>query len=295
MLAVILAIITTAIASVLAGFLNNKFNINIQGFSIFVIFPIGAAIIGFVAASGFAIYRGLKKAVIKSYMLLLCLAIGVLSFFTTTFVDYRYMVSYAEDYYAQELSQATEEEKKAFYEEISFVNYLKQIHEETKVTISSRRGKGAEIDNPIVSMISFWLSVLGGGFGAWLLFITMVGERTKDKKTGEYRDLKYRALFDDEAFENLQKILTDKKSNKDLAKFLLDHPHDKTLDSHNLDRGSVKVLKTRSTGEGQVVAERHRGMGKDSKVVARAELELDSAETNELMSTILSIDPKERF
>ncbi len=289
----ILLIITTVLASLLTGFLNHSLNFNLQGFSIFIIFPIGAVIVGALAASGLFIGSKLQKTVIKPYFIIIAIITGLLSFFSSTFVDYKFMISDIESELKEELSLLSESEKAEFYQKFSFLNYLNEIHSHSKITISNRGRRGTEINNPIVSIISFWLSVIGGGLGGYFVALNFIGDRTKDKKAGEYRDLKYSAIISDEKYPDLEKILTEDKSIQALSKLLSDHPHNKAL--ANTNHAKLKILKTRSTGEGQIIIEKHVQNGKNNTIAKKQEKDLKPNETEKLMQAILDINPKEKF
>lgn len=293
MLSFILLILTTVITSALTGFLNHKLNFNIQGFSIFIIFPIGAAIVGALATSGLAIGQKIQKTVIKPHFTVIAIIFGLLSFFTATFADYKFFLNDIESHYSKELSVATQEEKTAFYDSLSFFNYIKKIHDSSTINLSVRSSKSIKIDNSIVSIISFWLSVIGGGLGGLIVSSIAIGDRTKDSKTKEYRDLKYITLTDEKEYEKLEKLLSSKNFTKELSLFISNHPHNKSLSSSS--HAKVKILKTRSSGEGQVMIEHHIQNGKNNTIKSKQEKLLQPSEVDTLMQTILTINPKESF
>lgn len=293
MLSIIFLVVTTALTAFLTGFLNNKLGVNIQGFSIFVIFPIGAFLVGALSVSGIFIGNKLANKPIKKQLVILAMIVGVLSFFTSTYADYKFTLKEIETELANQLAMASEEEKRVFYGEVSFVNYLKEIHDNSTISLSVRNRKGVTINNSLVSKISFWLSVIGGLAGGWFAASLAIGERTKDDKTGEYRDLKYLAIIADEKYEAFEQALAGKDFVKEVSVLLKENLHDKSL--ADVNRVVFKALKTRSSGEGQIVVRKYIQVGKNSRLEKEIEKDLTPEQAAELMSVILSINPKEKF
>ena len=224
MLATILTVITLGLASFLTAFLNHRFNLNIQGFSIAYIFPIGAALVGGLAAVGLFIGTKLSKQPIRTWMIPLAMLIGLASFFTSTYGDYHYAVQDIKEgieaKYGKLSAKDLEDFNKKVSQDLNFYKYLEYQHNESTITLTSRSNrKGTKIKNSVVSAISFWLSVAGGAIGGWVAGTWAVGERTKDKSAKMYRDLKYTASVAPELYDDLIKQLdTDKKLDQAIVK-----------------------------------------------------------------------------
>ncbi len=287
-------LITTVISSALIGFINHKFNLYIQGFAIMWVVPIGAMLVGSLAGSGLWLSRKFEKKPIKSWFLVAGALAGLLGFFGSMYADFKIA-----EYQFRTKSQAVIEklsaaEKKKLDQELTFFNFVKRTHNNTKINLSHHGRQISSIDNSFLSIIAFWSSVLGSVFAGWLVASMTIGDRTKDKRTGEYRDLKYVAILEFKKYQELDELI--KKSTnlaKDLAKFLLDHRDKKELSS--AVHTTVKVLKSRSKGDGQITAVSFKNGGKNIVQDKHFEYDLSAAEMTEIMSAILSIDSKERF
>ena len=300
MLATILTVITLGLASFLTAFLNHRFNLNIQGFSIAYIFPIGAALVGGLAAVGLFIGTKLGKQPIRTWMIPLAMLIGLASFFTSTYGDYHYAVhdikEGIEAKYGKLSTKDLEDFNKKVSQDLNFYKYLEYQHNESTITLTSRSNrKGTKIKNSVVSAISFWLSVAGGAIGGWAAGTWAVGERTKDKSAKMYRDLKYTASVAPELYDDLAKQLdTDKKLDQAVVKILNDNKHDKIFKG-NKPRTVIRVLKTRSTGTGQLMMELHDVVNNNDRVLSKLTKDLTAEQMVTVQATINQLQPKETF
>lgn len=84
---------TIWLTSVAVGFLNSAWNTSIQFFSFFIIFPIGAALVGALAVSGLYLGRRIFNLPFKKLYLWIALVGGLVSFFAVTYIDYNYWKS----------------------------------------------------------------------------------------------------------------------------------------------------------------------------------------------------------
>lgn len=300
MLATILTVITLGLASFLTAFLNHRFNLNIQGFSIAYIFPIGAALVGGLAAVGLFIGTKLGKQPIRTWMIPLAMLIGLASFFTSTYGDYHYAVQDIKEgieaKYGKLSAKDLEDFNKKVSQDLNFYKYLEYQHNESTITLTSRSNrKGTKIKNSVVSAISFWLSVAGGAIGGWAAGTWAVGERTKDKSAKMYRDLKYTASVAPELYDDLVKQLdTDKKLDQAVVKLLNDNKHDKIFKG-NKPRTVIRVLKTRSTGTGQLMMELHDVVNNNDRVLSKLTKDLTAEQMVAVQATINQLQPKETF
>lgn len=300
MLATILTVITLGLASFLTAFLNHRFNLNIQGFSIAYIFPIGAALVGGLAAVGLFIGTKLGKQPIRTWMIPLAMLIGLASFFTSTYGDYHYAVQDIKEgieaKYGKLSTKDLEDFNKKVSQDLNFYKYLEYQHNESTITLTSRSNrKGTKIKNSVVSAISFWLSVAGGAIGGWAAGTWAVGERTKDKSAKMYRDLKYTASVAPELYDDLVKQLdTDKKLDQAVVKILNDNKHDKIFKG-NKPRTVIRVLKTRSTGTGQLMMELHDVVNNNDRVLSKLTKDLTAEQMVIVQATINQLQPKETF
>lgn len=300
MLATILTVITLGLASFLTAFLNHRFNLNIQGFSIAYIFPIGAALVGGLAAVGLFIGTKLSKQPIRTWMIPLAMLIGLASFFTSTYGDYHYAVQDIKEgieaKYGKLSAKDLEDFNKKVSQDLNFYKYLEYQHNESTITLTSRSNrKGTKIKNSVVSAISFWLSVAGGAIGGWAAGTWAVGERTKDKSAKMYRDLKYTASVAPELYDDLVKQLdTDKKLDQAVVKLLNDNKHDKIFKG-NKPRTVIRVLKTRSTGTGQLMMELHDVVNNNDRVLSKLTKDLTAEQMVAVQATINQLQPKETF
>lgn len=300
MLATILTVITLGLASFLTAFLNHRFNLNIQGFSIAYIFPIGAALVGGLAAVGLFIGTKLGKQPIRTWMIPLAMLIGLASFFTSTYGDYHYAVQDIKEgieaKYGKLSAKDLEDFNKKVSQDLNFYKYLEYQHNESTITLTSRSNrKGTKIKNSVVSAISFWLSVAGGAIGGWAAGTWAVGERTKDKSAKMYRDLKYTASVAPELYDDLVKQLdTDKKLDQVVVKILNDNKHDKIFKG-NKPRTVIRVLKTRSTGTGQLMMELHDVVNNNDRVLSKLTKDLTAEQMVTVQATINQLQPKETF
>lgn len=300
MLATILTVITLGLASFLTAFLNHRFNLNIQGFSIAYIFPIGAALVGGLAAVGLFIGTKLSKQPIRTWMIPLAMLIGLASFFTSTYGDYHYAVQDIKEgieaKYGKLSAKDLEDFNKKVSQDLNFYKYLEYQHNESTITLTSRSNrKGTKIKNSVVSAISFWLSVAGGAIGGWAAGTWAVGERTKDKSAKMYRDLKYAASVAPELYDDLVKQLdTDKKLDQVVVKILNDNKHDKIFKG-NKPRTVIRVLKTRSTGTGQLMMELHDVVNNNDRVLSKLTKDLTAEQMVAVQATINQLQPKETF
>ena len=280
---------TIWLTSVAVGFLNSAWNTSIQFFSFFIIFPIGAALVGALAVSGLYLGRRIFNLPFKKLYLWIALVGGLVSFFAVTYIDYNYWKSGALEYANVSISELTEAEKKEVDEALSFSKYLDLVYKKTKIQISSRRSSSVEIDNEVVSMISFWISVVGTIGGAYFAHTVAVGERTKAKN--EYRDLKYRATLDYDLFDEIKKRISDKKVDRAFIEFL----NENNIKTKAQNICVVRILKARSEGDGQIIAEQKAMNGKNQTVVNSAELSLDESQIDKLIEDIKMFVPKEKF
>jgi hypothetical protein len=300
MLATILTVITLGLASFLTAFLNHRFNLNIQGFSIAYIFPIGAALVGGLAAVGLFIGTKLSKQPIRTWMIPLAMLIGLASFFTSTYGDYHYAVQDIKEgieaKYGKLSAKDLEDFNKKVSQDLNFYKYLEYQHNESTITLTSRSNrKGTKIKNSVVSAISFWLSVAGGAIGGWAAGTWAVGERTKDKSAKMYRDLKYTASVAPELYDDLVKQLdSDKKLDQAVVKILNDNKHDKIFKG-NKPRTVIRVLKTRSTGTGQLMMELHDVVNNNDRVLSKLTKDLTAEQMVIVQATINQLQPKETF
>jgi|GEM_PF-1185686 hypothetical protein len=300
MLATILTVITLGLASFLTAFLNHRFNLNIQGFSIAYIFPIGAALVGGLAAVGLFIGTKLGKQPIRTWMIPLAMLIGLASFFTSTYGDYHYAVQDIKEgieaKYGKLSAKDLEDFNKKVSQDLNFYKYLEYQHNESTITLTSRSNrKGTKIKNSVVSAISFWLSVAGGAIGGWAAGTWAVGERTKDKSAKMYRDLKYTASVAPELYDDLVKQLdSDKKLDQAVVKILNDNKHDKIFKG-NKPRTVIRVLKTRSTGTGQLMMELHDVVNNNDRVLSKLTKDLTAEQMVAVQATINQLQPKETF
>lgn len=300
MLATILTVITLGLASFLTAFLNHRFNLNIQGFSIAYIFPIGAALVGGLAAVGLFIGTKLGKQPIRTWMIPLAMFIGLASFFTSTYGDYHYAVQDIKEgieaKYGKLSTKDLEDFNKKVSQDLNFYKYLEYQHNESTITLTSRSNrKGTKIKNSVVSAISFWLSVAGGAIGGWAAGTWAVGERTKDKSAKMYRDLKYTASVAPELYDDLVKQLdSDKKLDQAVVKLLNDNKHDKIFKG-NKPRTVIRVLKTRSTGTGQLMMELHDVVNNNDRVLSKLTKDLTAEQMVAVQATINQLQPKETF
>lgn len=295
MLAVFLTIITTVVASFVTALINHYLKINIQGFSIFIILPIGAMAVAALATSGILLARKIQKTPFRSYMMIVAMIFGLISFFSSTYADYRFSIKAVEDEIGVKINELEAEDQKAFYDEYSFMAYLRMLHDESSITISNRGSKGVKIDNSIVSAVSFWLSVVGAAGGGYALLIMAIGDRSKDKRDATYRDLKYSAIFDgSETYEKLAKSSQSKDLIKTLqalisSKQAVKNP--KKLSAYS----KVVVLKSRQFGDGELLIEHYQTVNGKSNRIAKDSKTLNQEEISTLMTAILSVDPKEKF
>ena len=299
MLSIVFGIVTLVISSIIAGIINSKLTFTtVQGFSLMYVVPVGAMLIGFCAASGVLLGRKITKAVIKTHTIILVVVLGLMSFFTTTYVDYYLTMRDIDASYKAMESKLTNAQKASYAnykKRVNFMKYLEIIHNKTKITLSTRGRKTTEIDNNVVSAISFWLSAIGGGLGGWFLAQLLIGDRTKDKKAKEYRDLKYFARLKYELYDEIAETIDKSKHlSQDLAKIITEYRDEPS--TAKIAHTAIKVLKTRSTGEGQVIIEQcEKTSSNNDTVTDKIEKELDSVGMSELMTAILSVKPKERF
>lgn len=269
--------------------MNSAWNTSIQFFSFFIIFPIGAALVGALAVSGLYLGRRIFNLPFKKFYLWIALVGGLVSFFAVTYIDYNYWKSGALEYANVSISELTEDEKKEVDEALSFSKYLDLVYKKTKIQITSRRSSSVDIDNEVVSMISFWISVVGTVGGAYFAHTLAVGERTKAKK--EYRDLKYRATLDYDLFGEIKKRISDKKVDRSFIEFL----NENNIKTKAQNVCVVRILKARTEGDGQIIAEQKALNGKNQTVVNSAELSLDEAQIDKLIEDIKMFVPKEKF
>ena len=92
--------------------MNSAWNTSIQFFSFFIIFPIGAALVGALAVSGLYLGRRIFNLPFKKFYLWIALVGGLVSFFAVTYIDYNYWKSGALEYANVSISELTEDEKK---------------------------------------------------------------------------------------------------------------------------------------------------------------------------------------
>lgn len=299
MLAIILMLVSLGLASWGAAFINYALKWNLQGFSIAYIIPIGAALIGGLAVSGLFIGNRLAKKPLKTYFMPLAVIIGMVSFFTTTYGDYYYMIEESIRVNEEVFGKFNKKQRTQFYEmmnrEFGFLDYVKVLHNNSSITFTSRSNrKGAKFEGGIVSIVSFWLSVVGGGLGGWFVTTFAIGARTKDRRAGEYRDLKYLANISSDLYEKLtEEISQPTQLDQWIVEALKKFPNDKSLVGKN--RVIFKILKTRSTGLGQLVLEQRQVIKNDDRVVASIQKDLTADQVNQVMVQILAIDSKERY
>lgn len=299
MLAIILTVVTLGLTSFVAAFLNHSLKINIQGFSIAYVFPIGAALVGGLAASGLFVGTKLAKQPLRTWLVPVAMVVGLVAFFTSSYGDYYYSIKDLkqgiETKYGKLTDQQWKEFDKKLNEEFSYFDYLKHLHNESSVTFTSRSNrKGLKFEGGFVSAASFWLSVAGGAIGGWFVSSWAIGERTKDKTAKMYRDLKYAASVAPELYDDLIKKMADEKDpGQAVAKILAEHKHDKMFKGK--PRTAIKVLKTRTTGVGQVLVELHDMVNNNDKLVAKVEKELTAEQMTPVQAAINQLQPKEKF
>lgn len=297
MLAFFLAIITTIVASFVTAFINYHLHFNIQAFGIFIILPIGAMAVAALAASGILLARKIQKTPFKSYMMIMAAVFGLISFFSSTYADYHFSIKAIEEKTGIKIHELDAKDQKDFYDKYSFMSYLKFLHDETTITISGRGSKNTKINNSIVSAISFWLSVVGGAAGGYALLVLSVGDRTKDKRNGTYRDLKYDATFDgSEVYEKLAKSLTNSKELVKALQSLISSKQVIKINSKNTSIYSrVVILKSRQFNDGQVLIEHCKNVNNKTTKLAKDSKDLTQEETAQLLTAILAVEPKEKF
>lgn len=342
MLAIIGVIVTLLASSALIGYLNTALNLYTQGFFLMFIIPVGMMLVGALAVSGLFIGQKISKSTIKTYFTPIAIVVGLLSFFTTSYVDYHFAkVNFEQDIktyldkvdfddYAEieairtevfglqapeydengELIsgsdtyiEISEETMRAYYDAVleayTYVEYLKVVHGEMTISFSTRGRQVGEINNPVVSTIAFCLMILGGGIGAYMTVAYAVGDRIKSKKHREYYDLKYKAILPLDKFEEIKKSMDakDAKFGKNFGVLISSNPSDKSLEGQ--DNATLRVLKLRSSGEGKLILEKLEVVAnkksKTNSSIETVERDLSVQETNEIMASVLLIDPVERF
>ena len=282
---------TMYLTAILVSNLNSLWETSIQNFSFMIIFPVGAAAVAALAVSGLYFGRWIGKLTFKRYYLWIALVAGAMSFFAVTYMDYRHtLTTNIAKVESSNGVKFTAEELKDIEKEAPFTAYLENIYKNSTIQISSRRrSKSVEINNEIVSIISFWASVIGAVGGAYFAHTLAVGERTKAKK--EHRDLKYRATLDYDLFDEIKKRISDKKVDRAFIEFL----NENNIKTRAQNICVVRILKARTEGDGQIIAEQKAMNGKNQTVVNSAELSLDEAQIDKLIEDIKMFVPKEKF
>ena len=237
---------TMYLTAILVSNLNSLWETSIQNFSFMIIFPVGAAAVAALAVSGLYFGRWIGKLTFKRYYLWIALVAGAMSFFAVTYMDYRHtLTTNIAKVESSNGVKFTAEELKDIEKEAPFTAYLENIYKNSTIQISSRRrSKSVEINNEIVSIISFWASVIGAVGGAYFAHTLAVGERTKAKK--EHRDLKYRATLDYDLFDEIKKRISDKKINRAFIEFL----NENNIKTKAQNICVVRILKARTEGDG---------------------------------------------
>lgn len=303
MLPYFLAIITTLATSFLIAFVNHALSVNVQGFSFFYVIPVGAMLVGALAACGLYLGTKIQKTSIKTHFLVLAGLFGLIAFASLNYIDYRLAINDVltdfESTYEIKISDFSPEEQKEFYDgfykEASFVAYLREIHDGSVITLSNRGKQVAKIDNPVISAIAFWLSVLGSVAGAILVHTSFVGKRTKDKRSGEYRDLKYVGTFEPEKYDELLQIFDKSKDfSKDITTFLKQN-HSQKNAAKEAVYVEFTILKSRKFADGEILIEKKELTGKNYRVIAELKKDLDTEIMPLVMQEILQVNPKEKF
>lgn len=293
MLSVILLVITLAVTTIVTAFANQALNTSIQGFSLWIIIPIGAILIGGLAASGIFIGQKISKGTLKSYFFAFAIIAGVASFFTTTYVDYHLSVEAIKTEYSEYIDRFSEEEKQEFWDEVSFSKYLENIYNNSTISLSSRSNKSTKIENNLVSIASFWLSVIGAGLGGLFVTSMAIGDRTKCKKCRQYRDLKYTIKTDYENFDDIVKAVEESKDlGKTISEFLNKYPNDKKLYKRP-PHVTVKIMRCRKCGEGEVVIEQTAMANGQETKVGNLVKKLSANNLDTVLNTMANLQIKE--
>lgn len=305
MLSLLLAVITTIGASFLFSFLDGVLNTSVKGFSIFIIVPIGAMLFGFVAVSGMALGRRISKSRIKKFYIPAAMLAGFLAFFVSMGVDYYNFYNEARGlFYAQieeSASELSEDERKEadklFNEKINFLNYFKEMHENTTVSISSRSGKSAEFKNPIMSIFSFWSTVVGSAIGGLILAKIDIGERTKNTKTKRYQDLKFRKNFDFYDFEDVKSMIYGENAANKVVEYINIKKSEKSV-PESKSHIVLRILSERNEGIGEIILEKAEviKVGNESKTDREKFLvEISKEDVEKIIQSLKDIGIKERF
>lgn len=298
-------IITIIGTSFLFSFLDQVLNTSVKGFSIFIIVPIGAMLFGFLAVSGMAIGRRISKARIRKFYILTAMIAGFLAFFVSMGVDYwKFRQETQSKFYAQikeNVGELSEEDKnnaeKLFNEKINFSTYFKDIYENTTVSISSRRGrKSTEINDPIMSIFSFWSTVIGSAIGGMILAKVDIGERTKNAKTKRYQDLKFKKNFDFSEFQNAKSIIEGKDPVGQFIEYVSSRNSEESK-NENKSHIVLRVLSDRIEGIGEIVVEKVEVISSNDSKTNREKLSVDvsSEGISKIVQSLKDIGLKEKF
>lgn len=284
---IIAGVLTTLLTAWAVSYFNFLTNANIQGFSVFIIVPIGAMLVGALAVSGMYIVRKLLKLEFKFAYLFIALFLGAVAFAGTIYFDYKNSIAAV----VKELGGSLNEEQvKQFEKYYTFNQYLDTVYKKTTISISSRRGrKKTDIKNETVSMISFWASVIGSMAGGFIVHKLAVNSRIR--RGSYYLDSKYFQNTNADNYQNIKDMIEQGKFGDELIRTF----EDNKVRANVEHRVEVRVMKDRHKGDGVFSCQLISGTGNQQKIVERNDKELTPDQTEKIMMAILSVNPKEKF
>lgn len=284
---IIAGVLTTLLTAWAVSYFNFLTNANIQGFSVFIIVPIGAMLVGALAVSGMYIVRKLLKLEFKFAYLFIALFLGAVAFAGTIYFDYKNSIAAV----VKELGGSLNEEQvKQFEKYYTFNQYLDTVYKKTTISISSRRGrKKTDIKNETVSMISFWASVIGSMAGGFIVHKLAVNSRIR--RGSYYLDSKYFQNTNADNYQNIKDMIEQGKFGDELIRTV----EDNKVRANVEHRVEVRVMKDRHKGDGVFSCQLISGTGNQQKIVERSDKELTPDQTEKIMMAVLSVNPKEKF
>lgn len=306
MFSIIFGVVTAIGASVLVAFLNQLWKINIQGFSILIILPVGAAVLGFVAASGLLIGNRIFKEKINKRVVLIAILLGLVSFFGSIFAEYHFAKSKAKETFTAQMKEyygdlSGENKKKMdelFEKEFNFGQYFNTIYSQSKISITSRRGKTVDFDSPIFSIISFWANLIGVGIGGYFLSNVLIGERRKSRITGNYQDLKFSKNFAESDFDELKQAISSENIAENIIDFIKKKNDDESV-KPKISHAVLLIMKDRESGVGEILAQNKEvsavGNSRSVNVVEQLSSDIDAEKMEKILDVLKEIDAKEKF
>lgn len=293
MLSVILLFVTMALTAVGTALANDALNTNIQGFSFWYIIPIGAMLVGGLASSGIFIGQKISKSVLKSFYFVLAALAGVASFFIVSYADYKISIDKFTKEYSVYINRLSESEKKEFWDEASFLKYLETNMNESTISVSNRGREATKIEGGALSVVSFWLSIVGAGLGGIIVTSFAIGDRTKCKKCKQYKDRKFLAYADYDSFEEIsEKINSTEKLGDFAIELFSKYPStDKTYKKP--PHVVLKYMLCRNCGEGELIVEQMGIQGGNPKKLAAINKDLAKEESDKVVNYLKNSQVKE--